>query len=94
VTINAALVSTYGAVAIFPSFSDQANDDESSSCPSDRRPAAFGQVDVDVVCRDPAARPLPLLVDVGGKPTPEQMALFDQCTGAIVLAPDAERRDE
>ncbi len=43
---------------------------------------------VRVVCRDIAARPLPLLVDVGGCPTEEQLVIFDQCTAAIVIAPN------
>lgn len=45
---------------------------------------------VRVVCRDLAARIMPLLVDIGGKPTAEQMAIFDQCTGAILLTPNEE----
>lgn len=40
---------------------------------------------IDVTCRDLAARTMPLLVDVGGLPTEEQEAIFDQCTGAILL---------
>ncbi len=47
---------------------------------------------VDVTCRDVAQRTLPLLVDVGGKPTPEQQAIFDQCTHAIVIAAKDEDR--
>jgi CRISPR-associated protein Csx3 len=43
---------------------------------------------VDVTCRDVARRTLPLLVDVGGKPTPEQEIIFDQCTHAILLTKD------
>lgn len=33
-------------------------------------------------------RPLPLLVDVGGKPTPEQEQIFEHCTHAILLIGD------
>lgn len=40
--------------------------------------------------RDIAARHLPLLVDVGGLPTPEQETLLDVCTHGILLTPDAE----
>jgi CRISPR-associated protein Csx3 len=40
---------------------------------------------VEHVCRSLARRHLPLLVDVGGKPTPEQEIIFDQCTHAILL---------
>jgi len=37
-------------------------------------------------------RPLPLLVDVGGRPTAEQEAIFRYCTHAILLA--GEEKDE
>jgi CRISPR-associated protein Csx3 len=47
---------------------------------------------VSVTCRDIAARTLPLLIDMGGKPTLEQGAIFDQCTDAILLTPNAEMR--
>jgi len=42
---------------------------------------------VRVVCRDIAARTLPLLVDMGGKPQDEQFAIFNQCTGIILVTP-------
>ncbi|BCX03538.1 MAG: hypothetical protein KatS3mg053_1476 [Candidatus Roseilinea sp.] len=45
---------------------------------------------VRIVCRDLAARVMPLLVDIGGKPTADQMTIFDQCTGAILLTPNDE----
>jgi len=45
-----------------------------------------------VVCRDVAARTVPLLVDIGGKPTDEQFSIFDQCTGAILITPNDEAR--
>jgi CRISPR-associated protein Csx3 len=38
---------------------------------------------------DIACRPLPFLVDVGGRPQPWQEAIFDQCTHAILLVKDA-----
>ena len=47
---------------------------------------------IDVVCRDLANRPLPLLVDVGGRPTAAQQAIFDQCTHAILLTRDGAER--
>jgi len=44
--------------------------------------------------RDVARRHLPLIVDVGGLPTPEQEAVLDDCTHGILLTPDrATRRD-
>ncbi len=38
--------------------------------------------------RDLHHRQVPFIVDVGGRPTAEQEALFDLCTHAIVLAPE------
>jgi len=46
---------------------------------------AWSQRWIDVTCRDLAARTMPLLVDVGGRPTPEQEVIFDQCTHAVLL---------
>ncbi len=43
---------------------------------------------VDHVCRSLADRHLPLLVDVGGRPTTDQERIFDYCTHAILLTPD------
>ena len=48
---------------------------------------------VRLVCRDIANRHLPLIVDVGGQPADWQEVVFDQCTHAILLTPDAEKRD-
>lgn len=55
-----------------------------------RRKGQFSDAFVDLVCRDLAQRHLPLLVDVGGKPTPEQERIFDQCTHAVLIASDVE----
>ena len=41
---------------------------------------------VQAMCRDIQRRHLPLLVDVGGKPTPEQEVIFEQCTHAILIS--------
>lgn len=43
---------------------------------------------VDQMCRDIAQRHLPLLVDIGGKPTTDQRRIFDECTGAVLLTKD------
>jgi len=51
---------------------------------------AWPQNWIDVTCRDIAARSMPLLVDVGGKPTPEQEIIFDQCKYAILLTKDEQ----
>lgn len=47
---------------------------------------------VEHICRDLERRHLPLIVDVGGRPTPWQEAIFDQCTHAILLTPDEASR--
>lgn len=44
--------------------------------------------------RDIAYRPLPFLVDVGGKPTLADEAIFDQCTHAILLVKDETSRQD
>ncbi len=43
---------------------------------------------VDSICRDIRNRHLPLLVDVGGRPTADQERIFDACTHAILLTKD------
>ena len=43
---------------------------------------------------DIARRHLPLIVDVGGKPTPDQERVFDVCTHAILLTPTVETQNE
>lgn len=52
-----------------------------------RNKGQFTDTFVDNVCRALQQRHLPLLVDVGGRPTPEQEIIFDSCTHAILLAP-------
>lgn len=53
-----------------------------------RNKGQFSDSFVANVCRTLQARHLPLLVDVGGRPTPEQEVIFDHCTHAILIAPD------
>lgn len=55
-----------------------------------RQKGQFSDRFIDRVCRGLAQRHLPLLVDVGGSPTPDQERILDFCTHAILLAPDAE----
>lgn len=43
--------------------------------------------------RDIAQRHLPLILDVGGLPTPEQEALFDSATHGVLLTPGDESRE-
>lgn len=47
-----------------------------------------------LVQRDIARRHLPLIVDLGGLPTPEQEALLDVCTHGILLTPDDVTREQ
>jgi CRISPR-associated protein Csx3 len=42
----------------------------------------------DFVCSSIHGRHLPLLVDVGGRPTPYQERIFDCCSHAVLLAPN------
>jgi CRISPR-associated protein Csx3 len=44
----------------------------------------------DFVCQSLTNRHLPLIVDVGGRPTPDQERIFGCCTHAVLLAPDAD----
>lgn len=46
----------------------------------------------EFVCQSIRNRHLPLLVDVGGRPTPEQERIFACCTHAILLTPDETSR--
>ncbi len=51
-----------------------------------RQKGQFSQDFVDRVCRDLAQRHLPLIVDAGGKPTPDQERILDQCTHAVLIS--------
>ena len=53
-------------------------------------PAAW----VDSICHDLKQRHLPLLVDIGGKPTADQERMLVACTHAILLTRDAVTREE
>lgn len=55
-----------------------------------RRKGVFTPAWVERVRRDIAQRPLPFLIDVGGRPEPWQKVIFDHCTHAILLVTDAE----
>jgi CRISPR-associated protein Csx3 len=44
--------------------------------------------------RDVSRRHLPLIVDMGGLPTPEQETILDNCTHAVLLTPDEKARQE
>lgn len=45
---------------------------------------------VESMCRDIEQRHLPLLVDIGGKPTLEQEQMLDCCTHSILLTKDSD----
>ncbi|MCX7680820.1 MAG: hypothetical protein N2508_02435 [Anaerolineae bacterium] len=53
-------------------------------------PRAWTPAFVEHVCASLARRPLPLIVDVGGRPTAWQEIIFDHCTHAILLTPTDE----
>lgn len=55
-----------------------------------RRKGKYTPAWVERMGQDIAYRPLPFLVDVGGRPEPWQESLFDHCTHAILLVKDAE----
>ncbi|WP_322512005.1 CRISPR-associated protein Csx3 [Chloroflexus sp.] len=55
-----------------------------------RQKGQFSSAFVEQVCRDIARRHLPLLVDVGGKPTLEQEQILRACTHAVLLAATPE----
>jgi len=59
-----------------------------------RNKGQFTETFVAYVARRLTERHLPLLVDLGGRPTPEQEVLFDHCTHAILLAPDQAGLDQ
>lgn len=49
---------------------------------------AWTEAWVDDICRDIRNRHLPLLVDIGGRPTPDQERILTACTHAILLTKD------
>ncbi len=51
-----------------------------------RQKGQFSHNFVDRVCRDLAQRHLPLIVDVGGKPTRDQERILDRCTHAVLIS--------
>jgi CRISPR-associated protein Csx3 len=53
-----------------------------------RHKGQFSAAFVDHICHDLERRHLPLLVDVGGKPTSDQERIFDLCTHAVLIAND------
>ncbi|MGQ9614706.1 CRISPR-associated protein Csx3 [Chloroflexus sp.] len=59
-----------------------------------RQKGEFDRRFVDRVCRDIEQRHLPLLVDMGGRPTPDQERIIQHCTHAIVLSATPEGLQE
>lgn len=55
-----------------------------------RQKGTFSTAFVEHVGRDIARRHLPLLVDAGGRPTPEQERIFQYCTHAVLIAATPE----
>ncbi|MEO6061820.1 MAG: CRISPR-associated protein Csx3 [Thermoflexales bacterium] len=59
-----------------------------------RQKSAWSDSWVDAMCHDIARRHLPLLVDMGGRPTPDQERILDQCGHAILLTRDPAEHAE
>ncbi len=57
-------------------------------------PQTWTPLFVDRICKDLTLRPLPLIVDVGGRPKPWQETIFDHCTHAILLTPNDDAHVE
>lgn len=66
-------------------FSNEAHPDRVNMI---RQKGKFDTLFVERVCQGLQKRHFPLLVDVGGKPTPEQERIFTHCTHAILIASD------
>lgn len=64
---------------------DWTQEGEARAMQAKRRKGAWSQGWIAINHANIASRQLPLLVDVGGLPTPEQKALFAACTHAILL---------
>lgn len=58
-----------------------------------RNKGQFTDTFVTRVCRDLERRHLPLIVDVGGRPTPDQERIFGYCTHAVLLSSDPAMLD-
>lgn len=71
---------------------DWSNEGDRATVRAIRRKGAFNETFTERVVAYLRARHLPLLVDVGGRPTADQLAVFALCTGAILLVGD--RPDE
>ncbi len=67
---------------------DWSNETDEAVVKTIRRKGPFNAAFVNSVAAYLQKRHLPLLVDVGGKPTPDQEALFGLCTHAILLIGD------
>ncbi len=69
---------------------DWANEAEQALVRTLRVKGDFTPAFTDFICRSLTTRHLPLIVDVGGRPTPYQERIFDLCTHAVLLAPDED----
>jgi CRISPR-associated protein Csx3 len=69
---------------------DWANEADQALVRTLRIKGDFDKVFTDSICDNLANRHLPLIVDAGGQPTPDQERIFDCCTHAVLLAPDAD----
>ncbi|MBN1935023.1 MAG: hypothetical protein JW934_10180 [Anaerolineae bacterium] len=69
---------------------DWANEADQTLVRALRVKGDFTQAFTDFVCNNLTHRHLPLIVDAGGRPTPDQERIFGCCTHAVLLAPDAD----
>lgn len=97
--LRAAHVPHYALRACPDGEGDWANETDQAVVRTIRSKGPFSPEFMDSVAAYLQKRHLPLLVDVGGKPTPEQESVFAHCTHAILLIgdrtndPDAFARD-
>jgi CRISPR-associated protein Csx3 len=73
---------------------DWSNESDRATVRAIRRKGAFNETFNERVAGYLRARHLPLLVDVGGRPTADQLAIFSVCTGAILLVGDRPNEPE
>jgi CRISPR-associated protein Csx3 len=71
---------------------DWSNEGDRALVRAIRRKGTFNETFNERVAGYLRARHLPLLVDVGGRPTEDQLVIFGSCTAAVLLVGD--RRDE
>jgi CRISPR-associated protein Csx3 len=69
---------------------DWANEADQALVRTLRVKGDFDPAFTDSICQSLENRHLSLIVDAGGRPTPDQERIFDCCTHAVLLTPDAD----